>query len=344
MKWIPRTLAAALIAASLSLIPTAASALDTDRDGLPDAWERGSTPRGLNLKALGASPNHRDVFVEMSYSWRSGKSYLPCSELDRLWRAFKQAPLTNPDGTAGIRLHIDAGKTCPSRKYDLGGSSRFTVQASTCATPNNLANVMGFKRLNVFHIGGMVAPTELCGPEGVATETDFIVKDSRSFEFAYVGLHELGHTFGLDHGQYNAFSVMSGGSYTYVSSGSPGPSAVDFTRYPINALDETNLDEHVGYSSSAPAGNTWLSKWFGPQFCDSDANPATAPQFRMVGHAHGDIDLDCSGADFWVPPYDQYISDVPVSYDVNGDGVVGTVPAVPAEWPRARFGLGRIGP
>lgn len=45
-----------------------------------------------------------------------------------------------------------------------------------------------------------------------------------------------------------------------------------------------------------------------------------------------------------MPPYDQYISDTPVSYDVNGDGVIGTVPAVPAEWPRARFGLGRIGP
>lgn len=265
MTWIPRALAAALIAACFTLVPTAASAVDTDRDGLPDAWERGTTPRGLNLKALGASPKHRDLFVEMSYSWRSGKAYLPCTELDRIWRAFKQAPLANPDGTTGIRLHIDAGKTCPSRKYDLGGSSRFTVQQGACVNPNNLANVMSFKRLNVFHIGGMVAPAEMCGSEGVATATDFLVKDQRGFEFAYVGLHELGHVFGLDHGPYNGFSVMSGPFYPYVASGSPGPSAVDFTRYPVSALDETSLDERVGYTSPVAAGNTWLSKWFGPQ-------------------------------------------------------------------------------
>ena len=222
-----------------------------------------------------------------------------------MWRAFKQAPLANPDGTTGIRLHIDAGKTCPSRKYDLGGSSRFGVPAGTCATPNNLANVMGFKRLNVFHIGGMVAPSEMCGPEGVATTTDFLVKDSRSFEFAFVGLHELGHVFGLDHGPFNGFSVMSGGAYPYASSGGgSGISNIDFTRYPINALDETSLNEHVGYSSPVGAGNTWLSRWFGPQFCDSDLNPSTPPQYLLMGRAHGDLDFDCSGANFWVPPYD----------------------------------------
>ena len=86
MNWILRALAAALIAACLSLVPTSAFAKDTDGDGLPDAWERGRTPQGLNLNAMGASPRHRDIYVEMSYSRRSGKAYLPCSELDRLYR------------------------------------------------------------------------------------------------------------------------------------------------------------------------------------------------------------------------------------------------------------------
>jgi hypothetical protein len=349
MNWISRALAAALIAAALTLIPTSAFATDTDHDGLPDAWERGSTPQGLNLKTLGAKPKHRDVFVEMSYSWRSGKTYLPCSELDRLYRAFAQAPLKNPDGTTGVRLHIDADKTCPSRKYDLGGSSRFTVSykpgQGLCANPTDMGNVLGAKRLNVFHIGGMVAPNELCGPEGFATQTDFIVKDSRGFEFAFVGLHELGHIFGLDHEPFNGFSVMGGGLWPYVSSGSgSSTSSVDFTRFPINALDETNLNEHVGYSSPVAAGNTWLSRWFGPQYCDSDSDPATPPERKSLGPAHGDIDLDCSGSPWWIPPYDDYISDTPVSYDVNGDGVFGTVPGVAAEWPRLRFGMGRIGP
>jgi len=345
MTWIPRALAAALIAACFTLLPTAASAVDTDHDGLPDGWERGTTPQGLNLKALGASPKHRDVFVEMSYSWRSGKAYLPCTELDRIYRAFARAPLANPDGTTGIRLHIDADKTCTTRKYDLGGSSRFSVAAGTCASPNNLANVLSFKRLKVFHIGGMVAPAELCTAEGIATATDFLVKDQRGFEFGFVGLHELGHTFGLDHGPYNGFSVMGGGLWPYASSGSGSAvSSLDFTRFTINALDETNLDEHVGYSSPVAAGNTWLSTWFGPQYCDTDNDPSTAPQLTRIGRAHGDLDLDCSGSPWWVPAYSQYISSTHVSYDVNGDGVIGTVPAVPAEWPRARFGLGRIGP
>lgn len=285
----------------------------------------------------------------MSYSWRSGKAYLPCTELDRLHRAFKLAPLRNPDGTTGIRLHIDADKTCPSRKYDLGGSSRFTVKNKPwglCADLSDLSgNILGPKRLNVFHIGAMHAPSEQCGAHGVASLTDFLVVDGRGFEFGFLGLHELGHVFGLDHGPFNGFSVMSGGAYPYASSGSgSNVSAVDFTRFPIKALDESNLNEHIGYCSPVAAGNTWLSRWFGPQFCDSDGDPATTPLRFSIGRAHGDMDFDCSGAPWWQPTFEQYISDTPVSYDVNGDGVIGTVPAVPAEWPLTRFGRGRIGP
>ncbi len=348
MNWIWRAAAAALAAVVLAAFPTAAFAEDSDKDGLPNAWERGSTPRGLNLQALGASPRHRDVFVEMSYSRQSGKQYLPCSELDRIYRAFQRAPLKNPDGTTGIRLHIDAGKSCPSRNYDLGGSGRFEVGLiGGCATPADVGSgLLAEKRRDVFRVGGMVAPSQMCGggEAGFATETDFVVADSRRIEFAYVGLHELGHTFGLDHQPFNGLSVMGGSLYPYSSDGSGSTlSAVDFTRYPINALDETALDEHVGYSSPAPGGNTWLSRWYGAQYCDHDGDPATAPWHTMTGPAHGGLDFNCSGF-LQVPPYEQYIDDGLVTYDVDGDGVIGTVPAVQAEWPLVNLGQGRVGP
>ena len=329
-----RRLAAILLAVAIALlVQSPASARDSDKDGIPNRWEKGKTPQGLNLKRLKADPKHKDVFVELAFSTRSGPEKISCAALDALYDAFRKSPLTNPDGKTGVNLHIDAGKTCPSRRYDLGGVSRFKVQSS-CASFLDTANVLAEKRLRVFHIGAVVADSELCGPEGQAGSTDFLVKDQAgSSFFAYVALHELGHIFGIDHGPFNGFSVMSGGSYKFGSGGSEVN--IDFLRYPVNALNETALDENVGYRSTSAAGNTWLGQWYGPQYCSGS--------LRLIGPAAGPIDWNCSGADFWVPPYSQYIDAGTVSYDVNGDGTVGTVPAVPAEWPRVNLRNGRLG-
>lgn len=312
---------------------------DVDKDGLPDAWEKKKTNRGLNIKKLGATVRHKDLFVELDYSTRSGPSKLPCSELDALYRAFSNAPVKNPDGRTGIRLHLDAGKRCASRSYDLGGSSRFVVrddsgqpvppgQTGPCADYGGTTSKTAFKRLNVFHIGMIVADRELCSAEGQATDTDFIAKDLQG---AYVMLHELGHIFGLDHGPINGFSVM--GSTAIRANAVRN---VDFRRYTVMGKDEASLDEHSSWTSNTAAGRTWLASFYAPQYCGG--------QPRFIVKNGGPVDWDCEGSPFWGPdPYSTYIDADPVSADINGDGVVGRIPTVTSEWLRVRLAGGRIG-
>lgn len=325
----------AVLAVSLAAAPVA-MARDSDHDGLPNGWEKGKTPQGLNLKKLGANPKHRDVFVELEYSKQTGANEVQCSGLNELVKAFASGPLANPDGKQGIRLHIDAGKTCGSHDYDMGGSSTFKVNNSGCVSPLDFANTLAAKRLPVFHIGAVVADAQICGAEGTASGADFDVKINGGGNFfGYVVMHELGHVFGLDHGPFNGFSVMSGGAYRFGDNS--GDSVLDYLRYPIQAMDESSLDEHTGFQTGSADGQAWLAQFYAPQYCGAS--------LFHDGQASGPVDWDCDGAPFYMPPYSQYIDVNPVSYDINGDGTIGTIPAVPAEWPTVGHNLGndRIG-
>ena len=60
----------------LNILPTSAAsvpAYDTDGDGIPDSWEMygydadGEGAIDVDYPAMGANPNHKDVFVEMDY-------------------------------------------------------------------------------------------------------------------------------------------------------------------------------------------------------------------------------------------------------------------------------------
>ncbi len=240
--------------------PAAFAAKDTDKDGLPDTWERTKTPTGVDLKKLGASWRHKDVFVEIDFQKGISRSVVSCAELDRLYNAFKNAPLTNPDKKKGVRLHLDAGKTCGSRKYNLGGSSGFSV--SGCANPSNNSSGLKAKRLRVFHIASVV--NGICGgPAGQAGTTDFLVAVHGGGGFAHIFMHELGHVFGLDHGSpVNSFSVMSKVLSRYPSRAQ----AIDYNRFRIEALDESALSEVNGLQSSA-AGEAYLSGFYPQFFC-----------------------------------------------------------------------------
>jgi Ca2+-binding RTX toxin-like protein/subtilisin-like proprotein convertase family protein len=93
--------------------------LDTDADGLLDHWER---PGGgididrdgtvdLDLNALGADPLHKDVFLEIDWlADQATHRHEPAPSVTaQLVAMFAAAPLANPDGTTGVRLHVDAG-------------------------------------------------------------------------------------------------------------------------------------------------------------------------------------------------------------------------------------------
>lgn len=77
---------------------------DADGDGIPDDWERAEqTPDGAPLPD--ASPDHRDVYVQLN----SGSSVTPFSDTEKgqLTEVWGEMPVGNPDGSEGIRLHLD---------------------------------------------------------------------------------------------------------------------------------------------------------------------------------------------------------------------------------------------
>src|SRR5688572_18708293 len=59
--------------AASAAAPASLAALDTDGDSLPDTWEtngydaNGDGVIDVDLPALGADPQHKDLFVEMDY-------------------------------------------------------------------------------------------------------------------------------------------------------------------------------------------------------------------------------------------------------------------------------------
>ena len=109
--------------------------LDSDKDGLPDRWEKeGVTIDGefINLPKMGADPKHKDLFVHADWMEtdpsRPKAVYRPKpSALKIVSDAFLIAPVTNPDLKPGIRLHVDAGSNSvmnPVTRAKWGALSR----------------------------------------------------------------------------------------------------------------------------------------------------------------------------------------------------------------------------
>ena len=118
----------------------AGTLIDTDGDTLPDSWETsgvtvtvGGQPVFVDLPAMGANPNHKDLFVQLD--WMANRSdgvayQLPADGMDMMRQSFEAAPVWNPDGEPGIRLHLDAGPG--SKTWDR--SSRAWVDWPDTAT------------------------------------------------------------------------------------------------------------------------------------------------------------------------------------------------------------------
>jgi len=91
---------------------------DTDGDGLYDCWETqgidynddGTVDLFLHQAPFNANPNHKDLFVELDFMISEGPpfhSHRPDdAALQDVQKAFAEAPVTNPDGQIGIRLHF----------------------------------------------------------------------------------------------------------------------------------------------------------------------------------------------------------------------------------------------
>lgn len=342
---------------------------DNDRDGLLDGWETSGIDFNndglvdLDLPAMGADPNHKDIFVEIDYmelSGLSGHTHKPKAEaLQLVIDAFRNAPVTNPDGTTGINLHIDAGPDSimnPVTNETWGARSQSDVlthqtNLGTCSAtgyswtefdgikgagvPGNLS----IQRADVFHYN--IWAHNICPEAGTTSGiargipgSDFIVSlggwsgDVGSVnQQAGTFMHELGHGLSLKHGgndhknyKPNYLSVMN---YSFQTRGlriSGTDGNFDYSSFLLPSLDEAHLNEANGISSGIVEANN-----YGTRYYDLTGSA------RLANDINGNIDWSGEG-----------VSDTDIGVDINKSGLL-TVLGTVDNWDEIVFTGGSVG-
>ncbi len=250
---------------------------DDDGDGLLNDWEingydaDGDGRVDVDLPALGADPNHKDVFVEVDFM--EGK-IPPVDPWTPLEQAFADAPILNLSGGPGIHLHIDRGQgtrigadgsavAIPVGErgggtilpfYDYIG---FIEDLTPCAAPGETAvTITALKltastaaRRDIFHYAVFAENDAYnCGASGVSERwgNDFMVMlpDSSltsTLRVAGTVMHELGHNLNLIHGGQNYDS----------STKEPNHQSIMSYRYAMDGIDidcDARGDRIIDYS------------------------------------------------------------------------------------------------
>lgn len=289
--------------------------IDSDGDGLLDFWESenggidGNGDGTIDFKPfdLGARPDHKDLFIEVD----AGTISLGDGEVSKLAFAFDNAPVTNPDGTTGIRLHILRDETnlpLPNAQV-FGGNFPEGFEATKAArfgTPAeradpNAANILKAKAKAVRYCliyDGLQFNGNAKRYNGIAEigGNDFLVdfaattyndgfrdEDDRAATF----MHEFGHTLGLHHGGALDTMTPTGAKSHQAKPNYPSVMnyalshpmrwsnrfwTLDFSREELAPLDENALDESSGITSSLYRN---YSMPYG-------TGPDIARQFRLV--------------------------------------------------------------
>jgi hypothetical protein len=310
--------------------PGGGALTDTDGDALPDCWENvgidwdGDGTVDLQLYDVdgdgviqpseAADPNHKDMYVEIDYM----AQHLPRNDaVGDVIAAFAAAPVANPDGTTGIRLHVQVDEQALAHSNNLAfepctgpGAPDFdTTKNASFGTAAeranaNSVNILNSKRFmsryslwahDLLGIPGVSGCAELPGNDHVVSLGSWPshgnVRDHQAGTF----MHEFGHTQNLRHGggddtncKPNYLSVMS---YSRQIDNTPIVGRIlDYSPANLAALNEAaGLNEPAGIGG--PAGR----------------QTAFGPAAVVVVPASGAIDWNRNGV----------TTDVGVSADIN---------------------------
>lgn len=246
--------------------------LDTDGDALLDSWEiygydyNNDGTIDVNLPALGASPYHKDLFVEIDYM----PGHKPnATVLARSVATFANAPYANnPDKKPGIKLHNKVDSQVP---HDNDLNPVWTDVDAIKATyfPLNRRAIYHYCLFAHGYGGGSSS-----GISRGIPASDFIVTlglwGVQDNDNAKTGtyVHEFGHNLGLTHGgtdhvnyKPNYLSIMNyffqiNGLYRGGSWGN-----YDYQRITPYTLNENSLYETNGVGTAA---NGYRTKYYSP--------------------------------------------------------------------------------
>jgi Ricin-type beta-trefoil lectin domain-like len=172
---------------------------DTDRDGLTDAAEvlGIEAARPLHLARWGASPVHKDVFVEIDYTTRYPR--MPMTEADAeavrdYFAVGSAADLKNPDGTNGVAVHLDLG----FEPQNAGNRTLMGNWGGSNAIPKDHPDEPSFRvpeRRDVFFHGVL----DTGGTGLVVDGFAFSLQGGPARNRVRTFVHELGHVLNLEH-------------------------------------------------------------------------------------------------------------------------------------------------
>jgi len=255
---------------------------DTDGDSIKDGDEVYGTAAGLNLPAMGVDPCRKDILVETDWVQAPAvdpdKNKINLNQVARLQAAFNVAPVMNPNGVTGIKLHIDYGQAPyggGNSVLDPSGNDTVDVATSTLSGEINVIKGANFaaNRNGYFHYVVMCDKysftgvyqnssglAELPGDDFIVAMGQWAIGDADGVGNTL--MHELGHNLNLRHGgsndvNYKAnYNSLMNYNYQFCGvdwnfDGLPD-GAADYSRGLYTSLNEASLDETKGLTGGGP--------------------------------------------------------------------------------------------
>jgi len=234
---------------------------DTDGDGIEDSYEvvgkdgaSSYTPpkHAGHLPMWGASPTHKDVFIEAD--WFDGTQAMLSNHANQIAAMFNgpgtAGVLKNPDGLDDVRVHLDIGRDDPAQGTVWGDWGGATVVPSGSYDPP-AADRFDDVRRGIFHYVALDG-----GESAHQTGTGYVFHCN---DDPLVCTHEFGHNLSLVHGG-RASSTDQNGKPNYKSIMNYAFQTLPaFSRGTLPILNPTALSEADGLLMTSRADLDYLS-------------------------------------------------------------------------------------